>query len=226
MKQSVLYLALFITLLSSCAGKKAEPNAPALDTIPMMVMQIQRCSRLYTAEYQLHKIITHDDTKKLEGSFLNKDFSIDLPLGKRKIALPLDATVKAYIDFGDFSEKNIRRQGDRIEVILPDPKVELTSTKINHEDAKQYVAFTRGSFTDEELTSYERQGRDQVVKAIPQLGIVETARSSAASILIPMLEQMGYKRENIRITFRKDFTLKDIQRLIDKTTIENEKTIR
>ena len=226
MKPSVLYLTLLIILLSSCSGRKTEPDAPALDTIPMMVMQIQRCSRLYTAEYQLHKIITHDDTKKLEGSFMNKDFSIDLPLGKRKIALPLDATVKAYIDFSDFSEKNIRKQGNRIEVILPDPKVVLTSTRINHEDAKQYVAFTRSNFTDEELTSYEQQGRDQIVKVIPRLGIIETARSNAASILIPMMEQMGYKRENIRITFRKDFTLKDIRRLIDKTTIENGKTIQ
>ncbi|SFG15857.1 Protein of unknown function [Prevotella sp. KH2C16] len=210
-------------LLSSCSGKKEASDAPALDTIPMMVMQIQRCSRLYTAEYQLHKIITHDDTKKLEGSFMNKDFSIDLPLGKRKIALPLDATVKAYIDFSGFSEKNIRKRGGRIEVILPDPKVVLTSTKIKHEDVKQYVALTRSNFTDEELTGYEQQGRDQIVKAIPQLGIIETARSSAASILIPMMEQMGYKRENIKITFRKDFTLDDIQRLIDKTTIENGK---
>ena len=82
------------------------------------------------------------------------------------------------------------------------------------------------SFTDEELTSYEQQGRDQIVKVIPRLGIIETARSNAASILIPMMEQMGYKRENIRITFRKDFTLKDIRRLIDKTTIENGKTIQ
>lgn len=210
-------------LLSSCSGKKEASDAPALDTIPMMVMQIQRCSRLYTAEYQLHKIITHDDTKRLEGSFMHKDFSIDLPLGKRKIALPMDATVKAYIDFSGFSEKNIRRHGDRIEVILPDPKVLITSTKINHDEVKQYVALTRSNFTDEELTSYERQGRDQIVKAIPQLGIIETARSSAASILIPMMEQMGYKRENIKITFRKDFTLDDIQRLIDKTTIENGK---
>ena len=52
---------------------------------------------------------------------------------------------------------------------------------------------------------------------------METARTSAASILIPMLEQMGYPRENIQITFRKDFTLGDILQRIDKTTIEHGK---
>lgn len=223
MKTSAIYLALGIALLSACTGKKTETELPTLDTLPLMITQIQRCSRLYTAEYRLHKIITHDDTKKLEGSFLSKDFSIDLPLGRRKIALPMDATVKAYIDFGDFSEKNLRRKGNHIEVILPDPKVVLTSTRVDHEGARQYIALTRSRFTDEELSSYEQQGRAQIVKAIPQLGIVETARTSAASILIPMLEQMGYPRENIQITFRKDFTLGDILQRIDKTTIEHGK---
>lgn len=223
MKTSTIYLALGIALLSACTGKKTETEQPTLDTLPLMITQIQRCSRLYTAEYQLHKIITHDDTKKLEGSFLSKDFSIDLPLGRRKIALPMDATVKAYIDFGDFSEKNLHRKGNHIEVILPDPKVVITSTKVDHEGARQYIALTRSRFTDEELSSYEQQGRAQIVKAIPQLGIVETARTSAASILIPMLEQKGYPRENIQITFRKDFTLGDVLQLIDKTTIEHGK---
>lgn len=223
MKTSVIYLALGIALLSACTGKKTETEQSALDTLPLMITQIQRCSRLYTAEYRLHKIITHDDTKKLEGSFMSKKFSIDLPLGRRKIALPMDATVKAYIDFGNFSEKNLRRKGDHIEVILPDPKVVLTSTRVDHEGARQYIALTRSRFTDEELSSYEQQGRAQIVKAIPQLGIVETARTSAASILIPMLEQMGYPRENIQITFRKDFTLGDILQRIDKTTIEHGK---
>ena len=135
----------------------------------------------------------------------------------------MDATVKAYIDFGNFSEKKLRRKGNHIEVILPDPKVVITSTKVDHEGARQYIALTRSRFTDEELPSYEQQGRAQIVKAIPQLGIVETARTSAASILIPMLEQMGYPRENIKITFRKDFTLGDILQRIDKTTIEHGK---
>ena len=68
MKTSAIYLALGIVLLSACTGKKTETEQPALDTLPLMITQIQRCSRLYTAEYRLHKIIHHADTKKLEGS--------------------------------------------------------------------------------------------------------------------------------------------------------------
>ncbi|GAB6948738.1 hypothetical protein JCM15640A_03230 [Hoylesella timonensis 4401737 = DSM 22865 = JCM 15640] len=187
----------------------------------MMVMQIQKCSKLYTAEYKVHKIITHDDKMKLNGSFMKKDFSINLPLGSRKIAIPMDATLKAYIDFADFNEDNVKRQGDKIEIILPDPHVTLTSTRINHDEIKQYVALTRSRFSDEELSSYERQGREAIIKDIPSMGMMDMARESAARTLIPMIEQMGFEESNITISFRKHYTLNDIKSLLDKTTIEH-----
>lgn len=223
MKRSLFLFLSVILMATSCSHQRSGQEDSPVDTIPMMVMQIHRCSRLYSVEYHVHKIITHDDQKKLTGTFLKHDFSINLPLGKRKIAIPVDATVKAYIDFGDFSEKNVRRHGDKIEIILPDPKVVLTSSKINHTDVKQYVAITRSHFSDEELTHYEQQGREAIIKDIPKMGIIETARESAAHTLIPLLEQMGFKEENITVTFRKKFSWSDVQQLMDQTTLENEK---
>jgi hypothetical protein len=208
-------------LCCSCSRHKTEQETVTIDTIPMMVMQIQKCSKLYTAEYKVHKIITHDDKMKLNGSFMKKDFSINLPLGSRKIAIPMDATLKAYIDFADFNEDNVKRQGDKIEIILPDPHVTLTSTRINHDEIKQYVALTRSRFSDEELSSYERQGREAIIKDIPSMGMMDMARESAARTLIPMIEQMGFEESNITVSFRKHYTLNDIKSLLDKTTIEH-----
>ncbi len=218
-----LHLILFsiFMLCCSCSRHKTEQETVTIDTIPMMVMQIQKCSKLYTAEYKVHKIITHDDKMKLNGSFMKKDFSINLPLGSRKIAIPMDATLKAYIDFADFNEDNVKRQGDKIEIILPDPHVTLTSTRINHDEIKQYVALTRSRFSDEELSSYERQGREAIIKDIPSMGMMDMARESAARTLIPMIEQMGFEESNITISFRKHYTLNDIKSLLDKTTIEH-----
>lgn len=218
-----LHLILFsiFMLCCSCSRHKTEQETVTIDTIPMMVMQIQKCSKLYTAEYKVHKIITHDDKMKLNGSFMKKDFSINLPLGSRKIAIPMDATLKAYIDFADFNEDNVKRQGDKIEIILPDPHVTLTSTRINHDEIKQYVALTRSRFSDEELSSYERQGREAIIKDIPSMGMMDMARESAARTLIPMIEQMGFEESNITISFRKNYTLNDIKSLLDKTTIEH-----
>ena len=220
MRLQLILFSIFM-LCCSCSRHKTEQETVTIDTIPMMVMQIQKCSKLYTAEYKVHKIITHDDKMKLNGSFLKKDFSINLPLGSRKIAIPMDATLKAYIDFADFNEDNVKRQGDKIEIILPDPHVTLTSTRINHDEIKQYVALTRSRFSDEELSSYERQGREAIIKDIPSMGMMDMARESAARTLIPMIEQMGFEESNITISFRKHYTLNDIKSLLDKTTIEH-----
>ena len=103
------------------------------------MVQVQKCSKLYTTEYHIHKIVTHHDVLRLKGSLLTKDIDIPLPLGERKIAIPMDATLKGYIDFSDFSEDNIERNGERITILLPDPKVVMTSSKINQKEVREYV---------------------------------------------------------------------------------------
>ena len=126
----------------------------------------------------------------------------------------MDATLKAYIDMSGFSDKNIKRPGKQLVITLPDPKIILTSTKIDHKDVKQYVALTRQNFTDAELTGYEAQGRRQIIDAIPQMGIIEQAQASAARQLVPVFTSMGYKESDITISFRKKFTLSDLQEMI------------
>lgn len=215
-----------ILVFSACSQKQpTEEKANVIDTIPVMVMQIQKCSRLYTAEAHVHKIITHDDQLNLKGSFMKKDFNIHIPGSNRKVAIPMDATIKAYVDFEGFSQKNVSRKGDKIEIILPDPKLVLTNSKIDHKAVKQYVSLTRSNFTDAELTKLEQQGRQSIINDIPNIDLMEQAQFSAANTLIPMLIDMGFKEENIKISFRKKFTLQDLKGFIsnglsDKTTIE------
>lgn len=215
-----------ILVFFACSQKQpTEEKANVIDTIPVMVMQIQKCSRLYTAEAHVHKIITHDDQLNLKGSFMKKDFNIHIPGSNRKVAIPMDATIKAYVDFEGFSQKNVSRKGDKIEIILPDPKLVLTNSKIDHKAVKQYVSLTRSNFTDAELTKLEQQGRQSIINDIPNIDLMEQAQFSAANTLIPMLIDMGFKEENIKISFRKKFTLQDLKGFIsnglsDKTAIE------
>lgn len=218
----ILYI--FILLLAcSCTNSQApetDKAEPTTDTIPVLVMQIQKCSKLYTAEYNIHKIVTHDDVVRLQGKFLSKNFDIKMPVGDRKIAIPIDATLKAYVDFKDFSEQNIMRSGNKITVILPDPKVAMTSSKVDHNNIKEFVSLTRSDFTDEEMSNFEQQGRKAIIRSIPYLGIIETARDNAAHTLIPIIMQLGYQERDITITFRKEYGENDIDILLDKTTIE------
>ena len=217
MKYSVLILSVLALLVAGCKDKNnnVEPAAKAIDTIPMLVTQVQQCSRLYTIEYQIHKIITHNDKMKVSGTFLKQDFSVNLPLGERRIAIPMTATIKAYIDLSSFDAKNIQRSGEQLIITLPDPKIVLTSTKIDHQEVKKYVALTRQNFTDAELTNYEEQGRKQILNAIPQMGIIEEARKSAARQLVPIFTQLGYKDADVTISFRKKFTINDIRNFIE-----------
>ena len=174
------------------------------DTVPMLILQVQKCSKLYTAEYRVHKIVTHDDALRLKGQLMSKQFNLKVPLADRKIAIPMDAKIKAYIDFSEFSEQNIERSGNQITIILPDPQVVMTSSKIDQKNVKQYVGLTRAHFSDEELANYQQQGREAILQSIPDMGIEETARANAAKVLVPMLTQLGYEEQNITIAFRKD----------------------
>lgn len=214
MRLSIKIVFVTLLLMSCSRGDDTvqEEQPMATDTIPLLVMQIQKCARLYTTEYHIHKIVTHDDILKLKGNLLSKNIDVALPLGERKIAIPMDATLKAYIDFSDFSERNIERHGDKITIVLPDPQVVLTSSKINQHEIREYVGLTRSHFSDKELSSYEQQGRQAILNSVPRLGIKQQAQANAARVLVPMLTEMGYREENVTIAFRRNL---DIMKLIN-----------
>ncbi|MCR5131474.1 MAG: DUF4230 domain-containing protein [Prevotella sp.] len=218
MKHIPLYLLLLL-LVAACKSDKTDEK-PREPQLPELVMQIQKQSRLYSTECHVHKIISHNDTRQLQGSILNQDFSFDLPLGKRSVAIPVEATVRAFIDFSTFSTDNVKRNGDQIEIILPDPKLEITSTRINHEEVKQYVPLLRKNFSDEELTKLEHTGREAIVKELPKLNLTETARQNAARTLIPLIADMGFPTDNITITFRKQFSASDLPAMLLKNEVQ------
>ena len=225
MKRHLLFLTLIILTLSACNRKdenSGKDRAIQTDSIPFLVMQIQQCSRIYTTEYKIHKIVTHDDVVRLKGTILAQDFNIKMPLGDRKIAIPMNATLKAYIDMGQFSEKNVERDGNKFIITLPDPQVVMTSSKIDQKNIKEYVGLVRSHFTDAEMSDFEQQGRASIIEAIPRLGIIPTARENAARVLIPLISQMGYQEQNIIIRFRKEYGLQDMKSLLNMN-IENGK---
>lgn len=220
------YALLYVLLVTAVAGMgygcrrtDTPENIAAADTLPL-VLRVSRTSRLYTSEYRIHKIVTHDDVVRLQGSLFNRSFNWRMPLGDRKTALPLDVTLKAYIDFTDFDERNIERRGDRICITLPDPRVAVTSSKIDHRQVKQYIDPTRTRYTDAELADFARQGVESILHTLPDIGILEAARLNAAHLLVPLVRDMGYKEENIVIAFRKDFTADDVPQLLTPESVQ------
>jgi len=222
MKKYTLILSLLLCLTACHHEKQAETPPPPVDTLSVLVTQIQQCSRIYTTAYQIHKVVTHDDVIRLKGSFLAQSFNIKMPLGDRKIAIPMDATLKAYIDMSQFSKSNVEKENGKIIITLPDPQVVMTSSRIDQKNIKEYVGLVRSHFTDAEMSNYEQQGRAAIIESIPQLGIIPTAQENAARVLVPLITQMGYREEDIIIQFRKEYGVRDIQSLINMD-IENAK---
>lgn len=208
-------IVLCLSLLSACRGKETKAEAVRVDTLSL-VMQVKECARLYTAEYEVHKLVLKDDPLRVKGNLFQRTFDVKVPIGERKVMIPLDVILKAYIDFTGFGEKNVLRSGDRIVVTLPDPRVVVTSSRINHDEVKQFVSLTRSDYTSAELADFTRQGEDEILASVPQLGILEMARENAAHVLVPMLTRLGYDERNIVVSFRKDFTAADMPLLLER----------
>ena len=208
-------IVLCLSLLSACRGEETQAEAVRVDTLSL-VMQVKECACLYTAEYEVHKLVLKDDSLRVKGNLFQRAFDVKVPIGERKVMIPLDVTLKAYIDFTGFDEKNVLRSGDRIVVTLPDPRVVVTSSRINHDEVKQFVSLTRSDYTSAELADFTRQGEYEILASVPQLGILEMARENAAHVLVPMLTRLGYDERNIVISFRKDFTTADMPLLLDR----------
>ena len=208
-------IVLCLSLLSACRGEETKAEAVRVDTLSL-VLQVKECARLYTAEYEVHKLVLKDDPLRVKGNLFQRAFDVKVPIGERKVMIPLDVTLKAYIDFTGFDEKNVLRSGDRIVVTLPDPRVVVTSSRINHDEVKQFVSLTRSDYTSAELADFTRQGEDEILASVPQLGILEMARENAAHVLVPMLTRLGYDERNIVISFRKDFTTADMPLLLER----------
>lgn len=203
-----ILLSLICLALMACGGDKKNGNDVAenasTDNISMLIRDIRKCSKLYTSEYNIRKIVTYSDEPRLKGKLLGHEVDMKMPMGDRKIAIPMNVTLKGYIDFSDFSKKNVRREGRRIVVTLPPPQVAVTASKIDQAGIKEYVSFMRSRFSDAEMTEFEKQGRQAVVNSIPRLDINETTAVNAAKILIPMIVKMGYDEKLITIELKNE----------------------
>ena len=203
-----ILLSLICLALMACGGDKKNGNDVAenasTDNISMLIRDIRKCSKLYTSEYNIRKIVTYSDEPRLKGKLLGHEVDMKMPVGDRKIAIPMNVTLKGYIDFSDFSKKNVRREGRRIVVTLPPPQVAVTASKIDQAGIKEYVSFMRSRFSDAEMTEFEKQGRQAVVNSIPRLDINETTAVNAAKILIPMIVKMGYDEKLITIELKNE----------------------
>ena len=219
--RKIIAFLLTATLVTAmfCSCRKHHATADNdLDAIPQLANHIQQCSRLYTTDYRIHKVVMVQADKQLETSFLGVGFNV--PLGERRLLIPMEATLKGYNDFSNFSEDDIESDGEKVTITLPDPEVMLTSSRIDHDGTKQYVSWYLSNFDTTEQTAHAAKGRQDIIDKVKndsrqKQHIVEAARQNAANLLIPLISRMGFDEQNITITFRQDFSFENLKIHID-----------
>lgn len=218
-----LTLAAVLSLAYILCSCKQQPSGSGrlphrtTDTTAQVVHLVSRQSRLYTTEFKVHKIVTFNDAPTIEGQMFGMRFRSPARLGERKVAIPIDLTLKAYIDFSDFSTKNVEHTADGITITLPDPRITATASKIDNRGVRQYIDGLRSGYTDAEITALARQGADSILSHASQIGIVERAEQSAVRQLTPMLRRLGYADSQVTIRFRKHFTDGELLHFIEKS---------
>ena len=60
------------------------------------------------------------------------------------------------------------------------------------------------NFTDEEMTSLQGKGRNEIIESLSKTNIVTDARQNAARLIVPIAVQCGFKEENVTVTIRKE----------------------
>lgn len=211
----MVLLALESMTVISC--DKSIGNGAGEEDLSTTINKVSNSAKLYTSEIQVHKIVLFDDVTRIKGNILSTQINVKLPLGERKMAIPVDATLKSYIDFANFSKDNVKTETvdgkKKLVITLPDPQIVLTASKIDYDGMKEEVSFLRSRFSNEEITKYTKQGIDAIVKAVPKMGLLETSRESASRMLVPLFVRAGYNEEDIMVVFRKDLKEETISNL-------------
>ena len=206
----------FATLFGGCSKSKQTSTSPqssdtttAVDSMRQLVMTVRGSARLYVTEMQIHKLVTHTDEPVLKGKVLGMPVNVPTRIGKRRVLIPIDVTLKAYINFEEFSEANVERTDSSLIITLPDPHVIVSASKVDNQGTRQFVDLARSRYTDAEIVNFAKQGEDSIVSHMSQFGIEEEAQRSAARQLLPILLRMGYKEQQVTVRFRKTFTDND-----------------
>ena len=109
--------------------------------------------------------------------------------GQRTAIIPVEATIKAGIDLSQL--KNIRISGKKVYITLPDPVIEIESTRILNDEIVTSVAPLRFDFTNDELAQIARKGTDAIRNDLGKYNLVEPAKQQAELIIANIVSRMG-----------------------------------
>lgn len=162
-------LLLVLPLMLSCGRKQVseEELLHSINTAPM----------LYTVQCVAQ-------TTVIERSSPLMDL-----LGQRTAIIPVEANLKAGIDLSQL--KNIRISGNKVYITLPDPVIEIESTRILNDQIVTSVAPLRFDFTNEELAQIASKGTDAIRNDLGKYDLVVPAQEQAEVVIASIVSRLG-----------------------------------
>ena len=125
-----------VGLGSGCSRSEKATAADSLsekvDSTRLLVMTVRGCSRLYLTEMHIRKLVTFTDEPSVKGTVLGMPVDVPTRWGKRRIAIPLDVTLKAYVDMAAFDSTLVERTDSTLTITLPDIRITSTASKVDN----------------------------------------------------------------------------------------------
>lgn len=146
------------------------------------VFEIRHIGTLSTTEYTLGKVIKLDD----EGEWYK--------LGDRKILISCKAKVKAGVNLGEIRDEDIKIDGSKIEITIPQPQI--TSFEMDPNSIKTEMTEVSGfrfQFTQEETNDILKKGEKSIRKDMQQLSILNDASKNAHVFIRDFYKQLGFE---------------------------------
>jgi hypothetical protein len=171
--------SLFLAL--GCGGNKEADQRSN-------IFALREMSELATVEYTLSKVVKASDN----GTWFK--------VGRRKIALSIQAYVKAGIDLGAIKDEQVLVENNKIVIQLPHAR--LITLNIPPEEIKEEVeetGFFRDGFKNDEKENLLAQAEQSIRKSVDSLGILKTAEDNAVNFIGNFLKRLGYKE--VLVTF-------------------------
>lgn len=168
MISKVIYVTVACLLLISCGRQVSEEELlRTINTTPM----------LYTVQCVAQTTVIERSSP-----------AMDL-FGQRTAIIPVEANIKAGIDLSQL--KNIRISGKTVYITLPDPVIEIESTRILNDEIVTSVAPLRSDFSNDELAQIARKGTEAIRSDLGKYNLVEPAQRQAEVIIAAIVSRMG-----------------------------------
>lgn len=184
MKKLILLMC-GLALLGMAACKPSAPDEPSLkEKMNAKMAELEQTAELGSVEYVVKKVVKATD----EGKWYQS--------GDRKILFGCTAYLKAGVDLGNFTNENVIIDEEQSSIIVTLPHAKLLSINMPPSETKlvyEQVPTFRGNFTAAESNGLLKQGEEEILSKVEDLGILADSEKNVKDFFKAMLTQMGFK---------------------------------